>query len=229
MNSDSFRVLRNDYPTGHPYQLQTAAYNITGTETVFLLQNGTPAVLFMPLQTDILGSSTPMDPSAGAALSADVLGGESDFRGLRGRPYFHSGSFDGRGFRIRVTGNASVVQGGTATNVILTLYMGTSATVGSDTAINATTTSGNVIALSSTITGPFIAEWTLLWDSTQQKITGESWIQYCGGTTGYGGRAGFASVAQAAYSGLNFVVSQKFTTAPTSSAIVVRELSMEAF
>lgn len=227
MNSDSFAVLRTDFPTGHPFQ--TAPLVLTSTtETAFLLGNGNVASIGVPSQTAIVGSATPLDPNSNSTFSIDNLGGMSDRRGLAGRPYFTSSSFDGRSFRVRAQGKFTAVTTATAPAFNIKLYVGTSATLGSDTVIF--TPTARTLAVSTTVNGNFILEGTFLWDSVTQKVNGEVWAQFAdnGAAATYTTRAASAGVSAAAYTNLNFVLSAVYgTNAPTSSTTTLVEFSME--
>lgn len=228
-NSDSFTVLRSDYPTGHPFQ--TAALSLASTtETVFSLANGGAAVVGVPSQTAILGSSTLFDPNSNASISSDSLGGANQFRGQT-RPYFNSSTFDSRGFRVRAMGKFSVVTAATAGGASLNikLYVGSSTTLGSDTVLFTPATPLNV-PISTTTTGNFIVEATLMWDSLTAKVGGEAWANYQDAVPGvqYNSRAGLTQVAAAAYTNLQFVASAVWSVnAPTSSTITLVEFSCE--
>jgi hypothetical protein len=228
MNSDSFFVLRSDYPTGHPFL--TAPLSLASTtETAFLLANGQPATMGIIPQNAILGSSTGLNPNANAAISMDELGG-SGYRGMRGRPYFSSGTFDGRAMRVRAQIKYTAIVGASAPALNFKLYVGTSATLASDTVLF--TPGPRTLATAQTVNGNGILEATLLWDSVSQKLSGEAWAQISdtGNTTPtYTARAALTTVTVAAYTGLQFVVSTIYgTNAPTSSTQTLVELSVES-
>jgi hypothetical protein len=212
MNHETVALLRSDYPTGHPFQTVTLTLAAT-TETSVKLSNGNVAIVAVPSQTAIIGSSTPMSPNANPANLADVYGSPSDRRYLAGRPYFSSTAFDGgRPFRVRWVGRGSAVANGGNT-LTLRIYQGTTgAVVG---------TAGNVIAATSAIgtTGTanltFMIEATVNWDSTQQTLNG--WFIYA---VYYNTTATFATTAAltsntsvATYAGLSFLQSVQWGNA----------------
>lgn len=227
MNSDTFVCLRSDFPAGHPFQTAPLALAST-TETAFLLSNTNVAAVAIPSQTAILGSSTPLNPNANSALIADVYGMAGDERGLVQRPYFTSTSFDGRAFRVRAQIKFTCVTTGSAPALNFKMYVGSSATLGSDTVYF--TPTARTLATSQTINGNAIIEATMQWDSATQKVTGEAWAEIndnqSAGT--YTARAAITPVAVAAYTGLSFVMSAVYgTNAPTSSTNTLVEFAIE--
>jgi hypothetical protein len=233
MNSDSFRVIRSDYASTHPFAPAVLSLTST-TETAISFANTTgPAVAAIPLQTDILGSSTPLDPNASAAISSASLGrAGGGWRG--GAPYFTSGSFDGRGFIVTAQYKFTVVSAaGGATVWTPKLYRGTSATIGSDNLVFAAT--GISVPASHTANGSAVLQATIIWDATSGILTGEGFalvqafdVTAAGAITPvYTSRAATSSIAAAAASNLTFLTSiTNATTAPTSSSTTLTELSI---
>lgn len=204
----------------------------TTTETVFLTTTDTgtaPAVLSIPGQTAIVGASNPLDPNANPAITG--AGGRqygppfgSD------RPFFNSTSFDsGKPFKVRVQG--TFTSGVAANDLQIALYRGSSATVGSDNLISAavnTGTSGDFGA----VTGKFLAEYILTWDSTSGKLDG---IVNFGliVPTGVAGTvittAVTTEVSAAAVANLQFVASAKWNAANAGNTVNVAEFSIEQY
>ena len=223
-NSDSFQVLRSDYPSGHAFQLQSLT-GATTSEQLFLMGGAQTAVIAVPSQSAIFGSFAPVDPNANNSFSIDELGGIGGFRGLRGRPYFNSGSFDGRAIRIRAMGKYN--NQAATTNAQTVTFKITQGTAVSSSKVIASVSSGTNLA-----SGPanFIVEATILWDSAMQVIAGEFWGNVTNGTTNtYTSRTGLSNlVSAAAYTNLQFVASVVFGTSSANSTANLVEFSMEA-
>src|SRR5260221_729144 len=131
------------------------------------------ALLNFPGQTDIVGVSNPGDPNAMAATLLDNWGAKVGARGGN-RPYFNTGSFDGRGFRIRVMGR--FVSSAAANAITFKFYQNTkvagpvTAGAGVIGSIATGTTIGNAV------TGSFVAEAVGMWDSISGNMFGaEAW------------------------------------------------------
>jgi hypothetical protein len=233
MNSDSFRVIRSDYPSTHPFFPAVLSLTST-TETAISFANTTgPAVAAIPLQTDILGSNTPTDPNANNSISSNSMGRPG--AGYRGSaPYFSSGSFDGRAFLITAQYKFTVVSSGGGASVWTPkLYRGTSATIGSDNLVFAAT--GISVPASHTANGSAFIQATVIWDSVSGLLTGEGValvqafdVTAAGAITPvYTSRAATSSIAAAAPVNLQFLTSITIaTTAPTSSSTTLTELSI---
>lgn len=233
MNSDSCSIVRNDFSTTHPFA--PAALSLTSTtETVFSFVNTTgPAIVSIPLQTAIVGSTTPNDPNANPAVLSNNLGRPG--AGYRGSaPYFTSGSFDGRPFVVSAAFKGTVTSAAGGASVWTpSLRNGTSATIGSDPIIFAATG----VSLPASHVGNFsgLIQATLIWDSVSGLLSGEAWsivqgfdVTAAGALTAqYGTRAKFTSISIAAPSGLNFLGTMTIaTTAPTSSSSTLTELTI---
>lgn len=223
-NSDSFQVLRSDYPSGHPFQLQSLTGSTT-SEQLFLMGGSQTGLIGIPAQTSVYGSFAPMDPNANNAFSIDELGGIGGFRALRGRPYFNSSSFDGRAFRIRAMGKYN--NQANTTNAQTATFKITQGTAVSSTHVIASVSSGTNLA-----SGPanFIVEATVLWDSAMQVLAGEFWGNVTNGVTNsYTSRTGLSNlVSVTSYSSVQFVCSVVFGTSSASSTANLVEFSMEA-
>jgi hypothetical protein len=221
MNSDSFLVLRSDYPSGHPFQLQTLTGSTTA-EQLFLVTGSTTAVVQALTQGTIVGSMGPFDPNIPQALSGNPIA-MGAYQG-RPRPFFQSSSFDGRAFRIRATGKYNN-QAATTNAQTVTFYI-TQGNAASSSKRIASVSSGTNLA-----SGPcnFIVEATVLWDSAMQVLAGEFWGNITNGTTNaYTTRAGLANlVGVSAYTGLQFCCSIVFGTSSASSTANLVEFSME--
>lgn len=222
MNSDSLSmvILSREFPTGHPLQLPPAGVSATGTtQTAFLLSNGNPAALLMPLQTDIRGSQVIPDPVLNPVFGLDA----SPSAPLAAAPWANSQMFDNaHPFRVRATG--TFVSGNAANTLTLVLALGTSATFGSDTSFYAPTAA---TAIGSGAKGNFYLETTCLWDSNSGKIGGIGETLIEPGTSGYSVRGGIAQVSIAAPSSLNFVLFYTWGVGASANTIALTEFAME--
>jgi hypothetical protein len=142
-------------------------------------------------------------------------------------PFFSATTFDSaRPFKVRYSG---VFTSGVASNDLqVVLYLGTSATPGSDTALLTTTTgtSGNFGAVS----GKFYGEVTLIWDVTTGKLDGFKGINgiFPSGVTGTTTAAAVITEASAAaITNLNFLLSYKWNASNAGNSITVSEFSIE--
>jgi hypothetical protein len=173
------------------------------------------AILAIPQQTANVGSSTPLSPNANPAI---IGAGAQAYGPIEGSqaPFFNSTSFDGRAFRIRLTGTATSAAIASQT-LIFNLYIGTSKAgtkIFSTTAFTGVATAG---------TYSFIVEATLLWDSVSQNLNNFG-LSSIGNTL-----VGTASGTQAtAVTLANLQFNASFTTAQAASvAIAVREFTLD--
>jgi hypothetical protein len=128
----------------------------------------TSAILAVPTQTAIVGSSNPLGVNANAALLGGSLGEFAQPLGTN-RPYFNSDSFDlARPFSIRLVGigSAAANAGNTLT---VKIYQGTSATLGSDTLF---ATPISAVATASAANLRFDITVRCYWDSTSNTLAG---------------------------------------------------------
>lgn len=224
MNSDTFASFSAAYPSGHPFALPAAFTTTSATETQFLLTNGQPAVIAVPQGNEILGAQTPFSPNANSVYSAES-GRAGKWLGET-RPFFNSGSFNNRAFRLRAEG--FIAGGGTTlTSISATIAIYAALTQAS------TVTSGTKIA-SVAITGGignakanWIIDSTMLWDSVSQLLNGTRNVMF--GVPGLVTAAGAANttVASLALSSLNFGLTWIFATTSTSNTVGLTELSLE--
>lgn len=212
-------------------QISTQVVSTT-TETVFLANTDTgtaPAVLSIPLQTAVVGSGNPMDPNANPAI-LNGLGREYGAPFGANRPYFNSTSFDsGKPFKLRIQG--TFTSGVAANDLKISIYLGSSATIGSDSIVSAaltTGTSGNFGAVS----GKFLAEFILTWDSTTGKLDGlidNALIVPAGVAGTLIASAVTTEVSAAAASNLQFVASAKWNAANAGNTVNVAEFSLDQY
>ena len=151
-------------------QFSTLALAST-TETIFQIStdSGTPVNYFLVVPTggQIYGAVTGLDVNGNAAVTdrgnymTGVPSGESNDQ-------FNSSSWDGRPFKLRVSGKGNAGANAAQTVQVL-MYNGSSATLGSDTAI-ATTGAGLAAVAGGAFN--FSVEFSGLWDATSQILSG---------------------------------------------------------
>jgi hypothetical protein len=232
MNSDTFAAYLGASAMGstNPGTSSTATRNrildqtlASGTETEFVLGQDNAAtsiaVLSVPLQTAILGSSAPMDPNVNASLTMDQFGRPGNYRS-ENRPYFNSGSLDlSRPFTILICG--IVIPASNAGNTYdIKVYGGTSK---AGTKIADT---GAVAVASSTATFGFAMFVQCVWNVGSGNLRG--WFQFeaDGTTPGHGNQATLSnSFVAAAPANLQFCASQTWGNA-VGGVTKVTEFSM---
>lgn len=151
---------RNQFPT------QTV---VTTTATAFQINADAGAVtgvLAMPGQSQILGSQSPLDVAANPATSNGGFTRISYFGDSN--PPYNSGVFDGRPFKVRLSGvgNAGA---NAAQSVLVSLTLGTSSTIGSNSVF---ATTGAALATVAGGAFKFLIEATCFWDSTTGFVSG---------------------------------------------------------
>lgn len=144
----------------------------TGTANYFLVA---------PSGGQIYGSNSGIDPNGNPSIidrSNYITGlpsGESNDQ-------FNSTSWSGRRFKVRITGTGTAGHNGAQT-VLINLYQGTSATLGSDSII-ATTGAAYAVAQGATnVNFDFSIEATLQWSVGSQLLSGFYTANVAGGTT----------------------------------------------
>lgn len=218
MNSNSIVVLRSDYPSGHPLQLQSLTGSTT-SEQLFQMNsaNNTTAVVSIPSQAGIVGAVTPFDPNANPAVTQNYPGGLVGRSGSR--PYFTSTSFLGRGFRVRAMGyinNLAATTNAQTTTVKITL----------GNAVSSTKVLASVASATNFASGSFNIDANLNWDSTSGIVCGSEG-GYIGTTVVTSATLTNAGVAAAAYTNLVFCCSVVFATSSASSTATLVEFSIE--
>lgn len=166
-------TVRNTWP------VQTVAAT---TETLFKINtDGTAANYFLTptLPTTIVGAQTPFSAAANAAITGRGGMQYGNPSGWSNNGWNTNVLIPGRVFKVRLvgTGNAGANAG---QSLIINLYQGTSATVGSDNLI------GTTGAAFATVAGGafnFYVEATCLWDSTSQILSGAYTANIAFGTT----------------------------------------------
>lgn len=223
-NFDTVALLKG--PGTGRFQINALTLAST-TETVFSMgtDNGTavPAVLTVPTGvpsgSQLVGSGTSMDFNTNPAYSRQSYGRKAQDGVGAEAPYFSATTFDvGRPFRVRVVGNVTL-NAGAGNTFTVSLYRGTSATVGSDVKIGALTAGGTP-----STSGIFLLEAIVQWDSTAQVLNGWYQGQSCNTLTAAAALTNAASVTSVA--NLNFVVSGTFGNAGGGTANI-SEFSIE--
>jgi hypothetical protein len=173
------------------------------------------AVLTVPQQGAVVGANTPISPNA----NPSIIGfGSQAYGPIEGSqaPFYNSGSFDGRPFRIRLAGSVTSATAASQT-ILFTLYLGTTK---AGTALKATTAFAGVAAAG---TYPFYLDATVLWDSVSQTVNG-----YIGSDIGNTlvANAAFTQATAVTLANLNFNFS--FTTAQAGSvSVAVKDYSLD--
>jgi hypothetical protein len=190
------------------------------TETAFSLGTdaGTtsPAILTVP-GVGYVGSGSPLEFNLNSAISLASYGRKGSVQ--TEMPYFSAATFDaGRPFVVRAFGTYSL-NAGSGNTAAVNLYLGTSATLGSDTKIGALTAAG-----SPSTTGQWYLSTTIQWDITTGAVSGF----YSGnvGNTITAGHALSNAATAAASTNLQFVLSGVFGNAG-GGTISVAEWSIE--
>lgn len=183
------------------------AQSITTTSATALLVPAAGLYATLPNQTMAAGTGLFISPVNNAQTS---------------NPYaatvtYVNDSVDGKQFKVRVVGLVTV---GAASTFVAGLYLGTSATLASDTLLAATTS----YSITGAGTVNFVAEWNFIWDSTSTKLNGtvsslvnDVWTAP-------------AAITQATVTDpttLKFIPAFTFGTANASNTVTVKEFLFE--
>ena len=211
-------TLRNTFP------VQTVA---TATETALVVGTDTTAVtalVTVPTGGQIYGSSAPFDANANPSI-AHRSGREYGVPSGVSNDQFSSNSFNALGFKIRLSGVASL---GATQTAIIYLYNGAATVVG---------TAGNRIALTgaaypsggtSTTPSNFSLEFNGLWDPTSGILSGWYTSNIANGSTSQFTAPTVITNVQTSVTaaGLTFCAGLKLANT-TSSTIQLREFVVE--
>jgi hypothetical protein len=205
MNSDTFARIQ----AGTKRNNLLALTGLGTAETIFTMGTDTGsanAFVSAPLQTGVVGASSPLDPNANPAVTGGNLGRPGiGYRGAA--PYFNSGSFDCVPFVVSLSGRFTSSTVAAAAHSIK-LYQNTTAALGGHAVVSgisgATLAAGNY---------SFLLQAILLWDSVSGTVTGES-LYNVAGTYARGVIAPFAVASPAA---LLFVASATFNSGATNT------------
>lgn len=221
MNSNS--IVGYSSGTGrNKFAAQTVAAIATTALTVNTDTGTAVAFLSVPQAASVVGSSNPLSVSANPSILSPANGAALQSAGTN-RPYFNTDSFNGRAFKVRISGDGTNVT--TGQTVSVNIYCGTSATPGSNILVASTGASATVGTAG---TYGFFLEATLVWDAATGLVTG---LQ--NGTVSTGSAQ--VTVASAAISvvpttvtlpNLQFMAAV-VTTAATSTTITVREFALD--
>lgn len=231
MNFDTVLALQGTGLATPPRNVLATRTGLATAETLLTMgaDSGTNVTAFLPFvgQTDIVGASNPSDPNANASILQDNLGGKSASQRGASRPYFNSDSFNGRGFRVRLSGR--FVSSAASNGILFKIYQNTKANgpVTGGAGVIGSIATGNTIG--NAVTGSFIAEFTAMWDSVSNNMFGaEAWCAAAGvyATRAAGNATPFTVTAPLSNSLL--FASVTFTTG-AANAITPIELSYEDF
>ena len=211
-------TTRNLFPT------QAVA---TATETALVISTdaGTAtALVTVPTGGQKLGSSSPFDTNA----NASIIGRSGREYGLANgetNDQFSSSSWDGRQFRIRLSGIASL---GATQTAIFYLYNGAATVVGTSTNRIALTGAAYPSGGTSLLPSNFMIEFTGLWDPTSQILSGYYTANIANGTTSQFTTTTVITNVQTsvAAAGLTFCAGIKLANT-TASTVTVREFVIE--
>lgn len=126
---------------------------------------------------------------------------------------------DGHSFAVNIRGKAT---GGTAATLLVKLYVGTSATVGSDVAFAAFTVSGAAIPVGG---GNFDLTAQFIWDGVSQVVHGTVWGQTNGTVTPFATTTPVTAITSPA--SLQFVASVTFGAALATNSVTVTEFTID--
>ena len=192
------------------------------TETEFKVNTddavGAIAVLGLPLQSAIVGSGNPLDVEVNAAHLSGLGGGARPWV-QAGRPFFNSDSFEGRPFRVNISGVATPASDA-GNSLLIKLYLGASK---AGTAIAST---GAVPEASTVVARDFILQADLIWSAATGKLNGQFWF-FVDGTSGtqYTTWAAATEAAAAAASNVQFCAAATWGNA-VGGVVAVKEFSI---
>ena len=217
-------TLRNQFPT------QSVA---TATETALVVNTDastTTALVTVPVGGVVYGASAPWDVNANAASlrrsgrEYGLPSGESNDQFVAGNTSGAVNAWDGRLFKIRLCGTASLGAGQT---IIFYLYNGAATVVG--TSGNRVGSTGSAYpAATGSGAANFLLEFTGLWDATSQILSGSYTANIANATTSQFTLPTVITNVQTsvAAAGLTFCAGVKLGTT-TATTISVREFVVE--
>lgn len=152
----------------------------TTTETLVVIGTDTattaPATLVVPTgnatANTLVGSGSPIEFNQNSAISSQSYGRKVSV--FTEAPYFSAATFDsGRPFRLRVAGTASLAPTtvtASPNTLVVNIYNGTAITA--TYKITAATAGLSNASTTATVTGQFLIEALVQWDSTTQTLSG---------------------------------------------------------
>jgi len=246
-NSDTFSSAV--YGTGrNKLATVSAITSASASSGVFQVQTDTsgtnlPYFASVPLQTGVVGSKSPIDVNANAAVLAGDFGRPGqDYRGAA--PFFNQSSFDGHPFGLQIQGRYTVGTAAVTAAPTITVYQCTSATMatalaagtsGNAALVSASSSLFTVAGTASAATGTyqFGVAATFAWDSTGQILGGEYTGFHYGpaynSTPTYTTRAYITGASVTAYTNLNFFATMSFTGASSVVGVTPTEFSFSAY
>lgn len=218
MNSDSMPSSRNG---GTARNNLTALTGLGTAQTIFTMNadNGTPVNAFVsvPLGTEIYGANSPLDPNANNTFSANVGGMMTDYRNMRGVPYFTSATFSGRPFNIQMSGLATT--SASSNNITITLAQNTTAVLASaNNLIAATAVATSILAAGSY---SWMVQATCIWDSVGQVLNGIVQAVVGNASAGVHTQAAFNNISVTTLAGLLFIGSVTFAAGAANTVTPV--------
>ena len=183
------------------------AQSITTTNATVLAVPAAGGYATLPSPTQAVGSALFIDLSTTSQTNNPTAAS----------PVYTNDAIDGRQFRIRVVGVATVAA---SSAFQVSLYNGSSTTTASDTliAISASYT----ITTASTVN--FVFENNLIWDSTSKKLNG--WF-YSDCNNTFTAAAAITSVSALSVTNLQFVPAFTFGTSNAGNTVTVKEFLLE--
>ena len=165
MNSNTIAGIQGG--TGRNQLLALTA--LATAQTIFTMGTdagtGVSAFLQIPSQTNVQGNFAPFGPNVNAALT------DSGFNVTNSSalpsPQFNSASFDGRPFRVRVSGKC--VAGSSSNTITVSIVQNTTAVLAAGNTVASMAVGGAALAAGNY---NFNLEALCLWDSTSQKLVG---------------------------------------------------------
>lgn len=184
-----------------PAQSVTGAFSTLLVPAASALYQGLPSPVF----------------AAGAGLYVNVAPDYQSSNPNATSPTYVNDSVDGRQFKIRVVGIATLAA---ASTFQVSLYNGSSSTSSSDTliAISASYT----VTTASTVN--FVFENNLIWDSTSAKLNG--WFKSDVNNT-FTADAAITAVTSLSVTNLNFIPAFTFGTSNAGNTVTVKEFLVE--
>ena len=238
-NSNSVAGVAVSGSSRNQFPVQTVASTV---ETI--LKIGTDSVtnanyfLVVPTGVTAATSSVSLTGALGAAAGLDVNANPAVIE-ISSREYglpsggttdqFSSSSWDGRPFKVRVSGVGTAGHNAAQT-VLFNLYQGTSSTLGSDNIIGTTGAAFAVAQSSANVSYNFVIEATLVWDATSKILSG-NYIANIGAASTYGSQFTTTTVisnvvTSVAASGLSFLATVTMGNA-ASSTVQIRDFVVD--
>lgn len=181
------------------------------------ITNATETTLLVPASSALYqGLPSPVF-AAGAGLYLNPVNNYQSSNPQASSPTYVNDSVDGRQFKIRVVGLATVAA---STTFVVKMYQGTSSTTSNDSIISAS--ASYTITTASTVN--FIFENNLIWDSVSQKLNG--WF-YSDVNNTFTGGAAVTAVTSLSVTNLMFIPSITFGTGNAANTVTIREFLFE--